>query len=83
MAEKTLDLGIDPVQAELLRKEATKEPCFGGCGLSYEEAGGGWFTFEVVEGQQQLAPRWDCDACIQNRFVDGDNKKAGSGPTMH
>jgi len=81
MADESLDLGLDPAHAALLRKEASKEPCFGGCGLSYEESNGGWFTFEVVDGQHQLAPQWFCDTCIQ--AVSHEGRKAGSGPTLN
>ena len=82
MAEKELDLGLDKEHSRILREEAAKEPCFGGCGKSYAEANGGWFTFEKVEGRVQLAPRWYCDDCFSAR-PDSGGEKANSDPVLH
>lgn len=67
MTNKDLDLGLDPAHSKALREEATKHSCFGGCGLSYEDSNGGWFEFEKVDDQVQLAPRWYCDSCSAAR----------------
>lgn len=78
MPDKELDLGLDPVHARLTREEATKQPCFGGCGKSWDESGGGWFEFEAAESTgTQLAPRWFCDACSARRSADQPTAKAG------
>lgn len=71
--KKDIDLGLDPLHTYLTREEAAKEPCFGGCGKSYLEAGGGWFEFEKVGEQVQLAPRWYCTPCSDQRGREQDH----------
>ncbi len=39
---------------------ARHKPCDGGCGRSWDEAGGGWMYFG---GDGQLEAKWKCDAC--------------------
>jgi len=60
--EPTIDLSLSDA---LTISEASKYPCFGGCGKSWEEADGGWFGFE--KDGTSIRPSWYCDACSQQR----------------
>lgn len=83
--DKDLDLGLNPSHSAFTREEAAKKPCFGGCGTSWDDAGGGWFEFEQADtGGTQLAPRWYCTPCSNARSSLSDNyPKAGAPPTQH
>lgn len=76
MAEKKIDLGLDPLHTHLTVFEAKEAPCFGQCGRSWDDAEGGWFEFEQSEetGGPQLAPRWFCDECSKKRSAEEDKR---------
>jgi hypothetical protein len=61
-----LDIGTDHARDQALIAILAEYPCFGGCGRSWDEAGGGWAEFEARDDGApgaQLAPRWYCREC--------------------
>ena len=57
-------LTIESERDALVVEESSKHPCWGGCGKSWDEAGGGWMTFESDgEGGTTTTPGWRCDSC--------------------
>lgn len=61
-----LDFGTDPCADLATTQIAMESPCAGGCGKSWEEAGGGWRGFMSLDGDKTcVSPVWHCDPCFK------------------
>ena len=61
-----IDFGTDRAADKAATQIAETSPCAGGCGKSWQEAGGGWRGFMALDGDKTcVSPVWHCDPCMK------------------